>query len=84
VVRTQYSIKHESPILMIHIDRDREASRIFMRDNQIFECRMPSEIDSVIRIGARHTHVLNKMSAANVIEWLDIYELFTYYPREYI
>jgi len=48
--------------------------------------RVPSEIDNVIRTGARYTHVLNKISAADVVERgrVGVYELFTYHPQEYI
>ena len=47
---------------------------------------MLSETDSVIKIGARYTHVLNEMSAISVIEQerLSVYDLFIYNPREYI
>jgi len=40
----------------------------------------------VIRTGVKYTHVLNKMSAAGVIEQgrLDVSELFIYHAREYI
>jgi len=78
---------------MIRIERNQQANCLLAcgmcAQSSLFRVlrkggRVPFEIDNVIR--TKYTHVLNEMLIAStfVYERLDIYEPFTYHPREYI